>query len=376
MMVRGAPWVSLAVAALGFAVTVQGCALIAGLQPHTLDAGAGGATSASTGSAGGAVSAGGHGGTGGAGPVTPGWPDSSTAYCTDGVAQVPCPSAAGSMFHGQDGDVRVDVPVYVTTPKLVTDLRTGLMWRRAPLPPQSQQQASDVCTGQDYQGYSGWRLPSRLELVSVLDYGALGARIDHDAFPDVKALPLWSGTTFAMAPPGSEVWGVDLGCSLACMPTMGGSGSTGGLYPGNPLPALCVRGAPLVTGDFGPAMNGAVTDASTGLTWTVEVSPAGTSWADALAYCRDMLSAEELGGFSDWRLPSIKELQTIVDDTAKSGSGLYPALHTVQEDYLWSSTPDTDALSPIRIHVMLTGGDATTLSIAEAYAHTRCVRGP
>jgi hypothetical protein len=374
-MVRAAAWLPLAVTALGIVATAQGCALIAGLEHHTLGAGgAGGATSASTGGAT-SASTGGSSSTGGAAPVTPGWPDSSSAYCTDGVGSIPCPTADGAPLHGQDGDVRIDVPVYQTTTEVVTDLRTGLTWRRAPLPPQTQQQASDLCTTQEFEGTKGWRLPSRLELVSIVDYGAVGARIDHLAFPEVKAAPLWTGTPFAPGPM-LTVWGVDLGCSLSCKPNEGGSGSTDNFYAGNAQAALCVRGTPLVSGDFGPASNGAVTDAATGLSWTVDVAPSSSSWADALAYCRDMLNAEHFAGFQDWRLPSIKELQTIVDDTAKSGFGLYAALNTTQEDYLWSSTPDTDVLSPIRIHVLLTGGDATTLSIKDAYAHTRCVRGP
>lgn len=37
----------------------------------------------------------------------------------------------------------------------------------------------------------------------------------------------------------------------------------------------------------------------------------GMTWEDALAYCENF----ELAGFSDWRLPNAKELQSIVDYT-------------------------------------------------------------
>src|SRR3954469_8808461 len=113
-MPRRLAWISLAAIPLGaMAVGVQACALIAGLQDHTLETpGAGGG-----GGAGGASTTGSAGG----GAMVRGWPDSPTAYCTTGAAKVPCPTVAMAPAHGQDGDLRINVPAYVTTEKLVTD---------------------------------------------------------------------------------------------------------------------------------------------------------------------------------------------------------------------------------------------------------------
>lgn len=51
------------------------------------------------------------------------------------------------------------------------------------------------------------------------------------------------------------------------------------------------------------------TDSRTGLMWEVDDSQQPMSWQDALKRC----AALSTGGYSDWRLPSVKELQTLVD---------------------------------------------------------------
>jgi pimeloyl-ACP methyl ester carboxylesterase len=83
--------------------------------------------------------------------------------------------------------------------------------------------------------------------------------------------------------------------------------------------------------------NGTVTDSKTGLMWQ-QAEPGYMTWGSALSYCEDL----SLGGHSDWRLPNIKELESITDDTR-----LNPAIDTnffpnaVASNY-WSSTTSAD----------------------------------
>lgn len=51
-----------------------------------------------------------------------------------------------------------------------------------------------------------------------------------------------------------------------------------------------------------------MTDPATGLTWQRRNPPGATSPRDATTYCADL----NLGGKSDWRLPTIKEPATTV----------------------------------------------------------------
>jgi hypothetical protein len=51
------------------------------------------------------------------------------------------------------------------------------------------------------------------------------------------------------------------------------------------------------------------TDPSTGLMWAGKDNGNDVNWHDAVKYCRDL----RLGGYSDWRLPTLVELEGIYD---------------------------------------------------------------
>lgn len=94
----------------------------------------------------------------------------------------------------------------------------------------------------------------------------------------------------------------------------GGSGGDGGA-PADVEPDPCAG----VTTDFYFQCYGECstwTDDSTGLTWT---DPPGEDlvWTDALCFC-DSLEAD---GMSDWRLPSIGELRTLITGCTATTTG-------------------------------------------------------
>lgn len=78
-----------------------------------------------------------------------------------------------------------------------------------------------------------------------------------------------------------------------------------------------------------------VTDNRTTLQWqdNADSNSSVKSWEEAITYCEDLT----LDGYSDWRLPNVNELKSIVDRTKQE-----PALDTVFEyvssAYYWSST--------------------------------------
>lgn len=78
--------------------------------------------------------------------------------------------------------------------------------------------------------------------------------------------------------------------------------------------------------------NETVMDHKTGLVWQQADDGKYRSWANAQKYCENLV----LGGKSDWRLPSINELETIIDFSRSS-----PAIDPVfscQSDNYWSNT--------------------------------------
>ena len=82
-----------------------------------------------------------------------------------------------------------------------------------------------------------------------------------------------------------------------------------------------------------------VHDNTTGLTWTRETLPGRSNWADA----KKAASECRVGDFTDWRLPTIKELLSIVDYERKA-----PAIDPVfqcESSWYWTSTPLTSSPS-------------------------------
>ena len=69
--------------------------------------------------------------------------------------------------------------------------------------------------------------------------------------------------------------------------------------------------------DFVDNGDGTVTDHATGLMWQQADSGSGMDWEDALAYAEDSTMAD----YDDWRLPNIKELQSIVDYSRSPSAG-------------------------------------------------------
>ncbi len=92
----------------------------------------------------------------------------------------------------------------------VIDCVTGLEWQRAvPTGTFTQAASAAYCDGLALGGYSDWRLPSRVELVTLVDYsaGRWVTMIDPIAFPGPSDAWFWSSSSFAGVPP--DGWYVD-----------------------------------------------------------------------------------------------------------------------------------------------------------------------
>lgn len=104
-----------------------------------------------------------------------------------------------------------------------------------------------------------------------------------------------------------------------------------------PIPATSPSAANyVITADL-------VTDKVTGLVWQRQVTGQTLRWEEAKTYCKDL----RLDNKSDWRLPTLIELSSIIKDTT-----MFPAVDTaafpsISEEwnnyYLWSRTGVADA---------------------------------
>jgi hypothetical protein len=78
-----------------------------------------------------------------------------------------------------------------------------------------------------------------------------------------------------------------------------------------------------------------VLDRTTGLVWSRENVPGGRmNWKDAQEACKKLT----LGGHSDWRLPTLRELLTIVD-YERHDPAIDKEAFKCESAYYWTSTP-------------------------------------
>jgi hypothetical protein len=114
---------------------------------------------------------------------------------------------------------------------------------------------------------------------------------------------------------------------------------------------------------------GTVYDNKTKLTWQQTVSSTEYSWADAKTYCTGL--GASLGG-TGWRLPTVKELQTLIDHSQSSPSIDSTAFPATPASWFWSSSPlagDPSYAWRVEFLIGMTGRS----HVSEAYL-VRCVR--
>lgn len=116
--------------------------------------------------------------------------------------------------------------------------------------------------------------------------------------------------------------------------------------------------------------DGTVTDSNTGLIWEKKTDDIRYSAADAALYVA-ALNAIAFGGYTDWRVPNVKELLSIAKYEVLSGPTISPEFCTLScGGVYWTSSFTTNP--PCRITVDFTTGVTDTFSIGAA---VRAVRG-
>jgi hypothetical protein len=78
-----------------------------------------------------------------------------------------------------------------------------------------------------------------------------------------------------------------------------------------------------------------VIDTSTNLMWqdNIDANTTSKSWIDAIKYCESL----SLGGYNDWRLPNVNELESIIDYNS-SNPAISNIFKYVASEFYWSST--------------------------------------
>ncbi len=271
--------------------------------------------------------------------------DTKQVLCYDTLNQITPPSP-GDPFYGQDAQYDGNQPSYVDNGDgTVTDVVTGLMWQQSPdmdgdgdidyEDKMSYDEAMAGAATYNLAGYTDWRLPSIKEMYSLI----LFSGIDPSGYngSSTEGLTPFIDTNYFDFAYGDQAAGERIIDAQMASSTlyisengMGGQELMFGVnfadgrikgYPTGPMPGqtedkqfyiMYVRENPdYCVNDFQDNGDGTITDNATCLMWTQDDDGEGIIWEDALNYAEN----SEIAGYSDWRLPNAKELQSILDYT-------------------------------------------------------------
>ena len=289
----------------------------------------------------------------------------------------------------------------------VTDNVTGLIWQQIPVSEtMSWAEAEEYCESLELAGYDNWRVPTAKELFGISDFTTGWPYLDTDyfEFPDANSASSresavddpqddatgppaggapQDGTTgppAGGAPQNAETDTESADAQSEMLPpttsdekdsvgkdqgqfwssnyyyvgtTHGGANSAFGVnqatghikaYPSDVTGAMgkhvrAVVGEVATENQFVDNGDGTISDLATGLMWMADDNGEAVEWEEALSYSENL----EFAGYDDWKLPNVKELQSIVDY-----SGVYPAIDgtyfnctELEENinyYFWTST--------------------------------------
>ncbi len=285
-------------------------------------------------------------------------------------SRIPCADT------GQDGEHNGNLPSYTScnTNTVVVDNVTALMWQSTTDTDgvsglgnddkMTQSEAVSYCSALSYGTYSDWRLPSTKELYSIYLFNGVdisgvsgassnGVAVDTSAYQPFIANDYFDVGYGDTSAGERAIDGQYATSTLNVSQVMSGiSNELSNAYFGVNFVdghvksyetdvtvindanyyVRCVRGNP----DYGKndfvANNDevTVTDNATDLMWE-KGDHTSSNFADAIAVCE----ATTTSSWTDWRLPNIKEMQSIVDYTRSPDATNSPAIDT---DYFTSSS--------------------------------------
>ncbi len=286
--------------------------------------------------------------------------------CYDVIGnQIPCKGT------GQDGEYQVGIhapePRFDVSGGLVTDRLTGLVWSKDaningfPMTWEAALAFVKNLNEIGYEGFRDWRMPNRKELRSLLHMETMNPVLPPGhPFENVFHGWYWTSTTAAINT--KYAWYIHLGGARmfygrkdqeyllwpvrgtseilpatgqdACFDAEGGktpcegTGQDGMFRYGVSWPAPRFKLCGL-----------AIEDRLTGLIWTqsADLAHGLTTWQEAFEVIKE-INLNKLAGYSDWRLPNINELESLVDCSRHTPA--LPKDHPFKNvrEFYWSST--------------------------------------
>ena len=230
---------------------------------------------------------------------------------------------------GEDSDYTINPPSFTdNSDSTVTDNNTHLMWQQDDDDQTyTWSAAAGICTGLSLGGFNDWRLPSKKELLGSADFGRNNPAVDPAYFPGTESSVYWTDDSY-WTDSVNFAWGVNFndGSSYIYKKTA----------PGQSLLQIrCVREDRIAYQNYIDNLDGTVSDASTGLVWQKTDDGAARTWEEAVTYCENL---ELPAGTTDWRLPNIRDLESIASVISHHDPAIDPLFTGTQPNSYWTST--------------------------------------
>jgi Protein of unknown function (DUF1566)/Secretion system C-terminal sorting domain len=233
---------------------------------------------------------------------------------------------------GEDNDYNQNIPFFINKNALITtDTVTGLMWQRTDGGEMTVENAVKYSDTLTLGGFTDWRLPTPHEAFSILNLQNNNPALDTKVFTKTAAEYWW--TSAKQTDDASKIWCTNAGGGIGNHPKTE-TISAGGTKPFHVRAVRDVKTPTTITAHFTDNGNGTITDNLTNLVWQKTLNINALSWEDALKYAENLTFANA----SDWRLPNIKELQSISDMSVGSPSINTTFFPTIGVKKYWSST--------------------------------------
>ena len=281
---------------------------------------------------------------------------------------------------GDDGALQLGVPRSFTdnADGTVTDIATSLIWQKCSkglsggvcgtgtIQNELNGNAQTYCNGLNLAGKT-WRLPSKFELESLIDFAATPTNLNTSFFPNTAANFYWTST-------------IDSSDNTRAVMVNFANGNVTSQTFANPYGTRCVSGGlKNAAQKFTDNNDGTIKDNNTGLVWqkcsrgqaddpTCTGTIAATTWTTIMPEC----SAINLAG-RVWRMPNINELASIVDFTKTSGPKINTTIFpNFSGGTYWTSTTFANSQKGA---VDFNSGFISSFTPASSY-NRKCVSGP
>jgi hypothetical protein len=272
--------------------------------------------------------------------------------------------------YGEDNDYSINTPSFTNNGNgTISDNVTGLMWQQADDGEMIYENAAPYCDALNFAGYTDWRLPSPVEGFSILNLQNNNPALNTTFFTTSVAEYWWTNKT--QVNDNTKVWCTNAGGGVGNKPKSE-TISAGGTFKYH---TRCVRDivTPLViTNHFNDNSNGTITDNLTQLVWQKIPNTSALTWENALGYAEGLI----LANASDWRLPNIKELQSLNDESLSNPCVNSTFFGGLGVHNFWSSTtlkPNT--ANPASAWYWNTQFGITTYDLKTNSNYVICVRG-